>query len=636
MLAWALLALSGCQLMNTFKETTGVDAACKSNLEFFETEISRPILLKTCVRCHSSDGQASGTRLVLVNDPSAAGVAQNYEILQGVAKLQESGTSLLLLKPQERVPHTGGRVVSPSSAEDRALSEMLRRFEACPTVTSEGTLIPARVRLMNNTEYNNTVAALLGDRTQPARGFPASTPQLGFSNSASQAVSTLSVSALDDAAKKLAETAVFSQLSTLLPCDPAKVGESTCAKEFIATFGARAFRRPLTEEDKTGLYEIYQVSRDTDADFAGAIKNVLYGMLTSGAFLYVTELGEDGTVSGEPLKLTSYELASALSYLILASPPDDKLMAKARDGKLQTKQELAAEARRLLDDPRASAQIRRFFLEWFHIGPSAKDPMIYPSYQALSASFLRETDALIEDVMVKGDGTLRSLLLAEHTFVDGPLASFYELPVPSTPEGELTRVSLDTGKRVGILSHASFLAVHGNQTMSSPVKRGVFIRGRLLCQHLPSPPLGVNNSAPPITPGKTTRDLFAAHASTPGCANCHRLIDPIGNGFEHFDGQGGYRTLDNGKAVDASGELTQTLDADGKFDGLPELAQKLAASEEVQSCLARNMFRFGSAQNGELTERLFFNEMPDPLPESIRDLLVAYVQTKLFSERLSP
>ena len=358
-------------------------------------------------------------------------------------------------------------------------------------------------------------------------------------------------------------------------------------------------------------------------------------MLSSGAFLYVTELGEGAAPQGTEVVLTPYELASALSYLLLASPPDAILLAAAQEDELSTPEQLAKQARRLLADPRAKPQITRFFTEWLQIGPSNKDATVYPAHQALSASFLAETQTLIDDVMFAGDGTLEALLLADYTFVDPALAQFYDLPSVSGTPGELTRVSLDTTTRLGILGHASLLSVQGNQNSSSPVKRGVFVRRRLLCQELPDPPVGVNVTPPKVDPTLTTRQLFAAHGETPGCAGCHKLIDPIGNGFEHYDGQGAYRTTDNGHPVDASGEVTNTLDANGEFEGMPELARRLAQSEEVRRCFARNLFRFGSAQNGHETESTFLAEMPDPLPKSIQELIVEYVQTRTFGVRVA-
>ncbi|HMK72941.1 MAG TPA: DUF1588 domain-containing protein, partial [Myxococcaceae bacterium] len=200
----------------------------------------------------------------------------------------------------------------------------------------------------------------------------------------------------------------------------------------------------------------------------------------------------------------------------------------------------------------------------------------------------------------------------------------------------LTRVSLAGTPRIGLLTHGSWLARHSDATMSSPIKRGVFVRRRLLCEALPPPPPGLNVTPPTKSNVQTTRQLFDAHVSNPNCSGCHSLIDPVGNGFEAFDGEGGYRTTENGQPIDASGDLTQTLDANGAFLGVPQLVQRLAESKEVQECFARMLFRFGSAQTSASTEQELLYEAPTALPDSYQELAVMYVRSKLFRQRVLP
>jgi len=495
-----------------------------------------------------------------------------------------------------------------------------------------GELLSTRVRLLNNLEYDNTVAALLGDTSQPARTFPAPDPQSGFTNNGSQTVTDLNAAAYDTAAQTLAHNAV-QNLGALLPCTPSGQ-ESACAAQFIATFGPEAFRRPLTAADSTGLKAVYDAARAHGGDFSTGIEMVLYAILTSGSFLYVPEVGVDGA-SGSEVELTPYEKASALSYFLLASPPDATLMAAASNDGLSTPDQMEFQARRLLQDPRARTQAIRFFTEWFEIGPSSKDVTVYPDFRALSPSFLAETPAFIEDVVFNGDGRLQTILEANYTFVDQALNTFYGLPGTVAGTG-LTRVSLDGSPRLGILTQASFLALHGDATMSSPIKRGVFVRRRLLCEALPPPPAGLNVTPPVKSDVKTTRQLFDVHITNPNCSGCHLQINPIGNGFEHFDGEGGYRTTENGQPIDSSGDLTGTRDADGPFDGVPQLAHRLAESNEVRECFARMLFRFGSAQTSALTEQELLYEAPTAVPDSYQDLAVMLVRSKLFNQRVVP
>ncbi len=488
--------------------------------------------------------------------------------------------------------------------------------------------VGARVRLLNSVEYDNTVAALLGDTTAPGRLFPAGATQAGYSNNGDQAVGALLASALDVSAQSLAATAARS-LSTLLPCNPAVAGEAACASSFIASFGPRAFRRPLTAEDRDGLMGIYSASRAAGADFAGAVQTVLYAILSSGSFLYLTELGSGaGTTT-----LTQYELASALSYLVLASPPDAPLLQAAAAGRLATPDQLEQQARRLLGDVRARAQAKRFFTEWFQIRAATKDATTYPNYNGLVPSFLAETAAFIDDAVFNAGGSLQALLTADYTWVDAPLAGFYGLASASS---QLARVPLAGANRVGIMGHASFLSSHGDAATSSPIKRGVFVRRRLLCQTLPPPPPGLDITPPSPLANTTTRALFDAHVSRPTCSGCHRLIDPIGNGFESFDGIGRFRTTENGNTVDSSGAVTDTTDANGPFVGVGSLARQLSQSQQAQDCYTTQLFRFGSAQSDPSTEHALRYEVTVPKGAGFQELLIAYVRSPVFSQRVAP
>jgi len=136
------------------------------------------------------------------------------------------------------------------------------------------------------------------------------------------------------------------------------------------------------------------------------------------------------------------------------------------------------------------------------------------------------------------------------------------------------------------------MAATSKPNQTSPVHRGVFVRERLLCTALPPPPPDVAATPPDPDPGLTTRERFAEHTADAACAGCHRLIDPLGFGFEHFDPLGRWRTREHGYPVDARGEVLATHDLDGPFDGVSELGAKLAGSDQVQRCVATQVFRF--------------------------------------------
>src|SRR6185437_15972223 len=159
--------------------------------------------------------------------------------------------------------------------------------------STSNALIPARVRLLNPDEYNNTVAALLGDTTHPGNGFPTPDSQDGYTNNASQTMNDLLAEAIESAAESLSTTAL-THISDYLPCDPTKVDPRTCAGQFITSFGKQAYRRPVTSAEQTALLALYDVGAN-GGTFNEGIGVVMQEMLQSPSFLYTTELGDSPT-----------------------------------------------------------------------------------------------------------------------------------------------------------------------------------------------------------------------------------------------------------------------------------------------------------------------------------------------------
>jgi hypothetical protein len=241
--------------------------------------------------------------------------------------------------------------------------------------------------------------------------------------------------------------------------------------------------------------------------------------------------------------------------------------------------------------------------------------------------------AFVEHVIFDGEGDLWTLLTAPYSFMNGELAAYYGVEGPA--EG-WDRVEMDPARYAGIMTHASILATNAKANQTSPVHRGKFVREQLLCQILPPPPDDIDIVPPDLDPNLTTRERFAEHSENPYCAGCHHLMDPIGFGFEHFDGIGRWRDMENGIAIDASGEITNSADVGGTFDGVTELAYRLGASRQVGECMTRQWFRYangrGETPDDECTmEHLF--ESFEGSDRNIRELLVAITTTDAFQYR---
>lgn len=497
---------------------------------------------------------------------------------------------------------------------------------------------PSPIRRMTRNEYDNTVRDLLGDKTRPAQAFPAEEESLGFNNNADTlVVAPVLAEQYQDAAEKLAEAAVTNHLPALLGgCNPGSLGEVTCADRFITNFGPLVYRRPLTDEDTKPLMAVFNAGLE-QYDFETGIRLVLTTMLQSPHFLYRVEFGAPLEGATDVRKVAPYELASRLSFFLWGSMPDATLFKAAASGKLETKAQVAAQARRMLADPRARDTVREFHDQWLHlkhIEETQKDEDMFPDFDpAVLALLHKEAEALVDHVVWEGDGTLDSLLQAPYTFMNKDLAAYYGVSGPMTDAFE--KVDLGPGRASGVLTQGGLMAVLAKTNQTSPIHRGKFVRESVLCQFIPPPPDNVDITPPEVDPSLPTRERFQQHSADPFCAGCHSLMDPIGFGFENFDALGKWRDVEAGKPIDASGEIINAK-VEGSFDGVDGLSAMLVDSPEVEACMTRQWFRFAYGRGEKNTDDCILDELGVEFAESgrsIPELLVALTQTDAFMYR---
>jgi hypothetical protein len=493
---------------------------------------------------------------------------------------------------------------------------------------------PAPLRRLTRWEYDNTVRDLLGDTSGPAASFPADERGAGFTNDATAlSISPLHAQNYLEAAEKVAARAAAG-LARLVPCDPAR-GDAACGEAFIDGWGKRAWRRPLEAGEKSRLDALFAGAL-ASYGFATAIQMVMEVMLQSPQFLYRLEVGA-GPAGGGLQRLTPWETASRLSYLLWGSMPDAELFAAAEGNHLGTPEEVAAQARRLIKDDRALATLATFHEQWLdlaRIDEAEKDAQLYPGFDASLRALLRkEAAGYVEAVVWKGDGTIASLLTAPFSMMNARLATFYGVKGPAGDAFE--RVALDPAQRSGFLTRGGFLAAHALANQTDPVRRGKFVREQLLCQLLPPPPPNAEIRPPELDPRLTTRERFSRHAQDQACAACHKLMDPIGLGFESYDAVGRWRASEAGRPVDASGEIVDA-DVAGRFTGAVELGSKLAGSAQVRGCVVKQWFRFGYGRSetpADLCSLATLEARFASAGQDVRELLVALTQTDAFLYR---
>ena len=343
--------------------------------------------------------------------------------------------------------------------------------------------------------------------------------------------------------------------------------EEPCAEEIIQSIASEAFRRPVPESEVDELMFFFQEGRE-QGGFEIGIRNAIWAILSSPRFIFRLERTPTGVEPGEVYELDDADLASRLSFFLWATPPDDELVALAREGRLSDEDELIRQTRRLLADPRAESLATRFAAQWLRLQDLEKinpDAQLYPyfNYQ-LKAAMRRETELLFHHV-VQEDRSVLDLLTADYTFVNEQLAAHYG--IEGVTGDDFVRVQLPDENRRGLLGHGSILMMTSEGNRTSPVLRGKWVMEVLLGSPPPAPPPAVptleETEASEGSRRLTTRERMEMHRENPACMSCHRVIDPIGLALDNFDVTGAWRIKENLNEIDASGELYDGSPIDG-------------------------------------------------------------------------
>lgn len=462
------------------------------------------------------------------------------------------------------------------------------------------TAAPARVRRLLRPQYENAVRDLLGTAAAEQAAAPVDLPLNGFLSVGAGEIA-LSGEGVDTY-ESSAEAVAFA--ASRDPSSPARsvCTETTaaCYGDIIDRLGRRAFRRSLTEEERSAYVGLAVAAVDAygpvisdprpSALFEKGLEFLLMGLIQSPHFLYIVELGESDDPA-DARRLTGNELATRLSFFILNSPPTDALLDAAERGDLESPTVREAMVRELLAHPRARQTLRSHFAERLQI--EALSTLNRPELsESVRAAMVEETLRLVDDVVWDRNADVRELFMSKDTFVNDELAAHYGFDLPGS--GALfSRVPTpSTEGRAGILTRGAFLTRFAHPNRSSPTLRGKFIRENLLCVAVSAPPDDVVTTLPETVEDnipRTTRDRMAAHVVEPRCAACHSSMDPLGFSLEHFDQYGRYRSHENGLPVDATAEI------DGQFaDGSEEFMAQLSRRSDMASCLVRSLYRQGA------------------------------------------
>ena len=478
---------------------------------------------------------------------------------------------------------------------------------------------------------------------------------------------------------------------------PDAAGRARYARELLAPFVAKAFRRPVEEATLDRLVRLAEATyTQPGKTFESGVAQAMIAVLASPRFLFREEGVLPGALSaGYPL-VDEFALASRLSYFLWSSMPDDELRQLAGAGQLRSN--LAAQVRRMLADPRSEALMQNFTGQWLQARDiesidiqartvlereNAPDPEVdrlrarsrqlrERDYEKLSAeerkelddlrtvlfrrtnkplradlstdlrrAMRRETEKVFEHV-VRQNRSVLELLEANYTFLNESLARHYGLTNLNIVGDDLRWVELPADSpRGGLLTQGTVLAVTSNPTRTSPVKRGLFILENIL--GTPPPP------APPNVPALeeaaravkdrelTLRETLALHREKPLCSSCHNRMDPPGLALENFNAMGMWRDQERGVSIDPAG----TLLSGESFTGVRELKRILATRHrtEFYHALTEKLLTYALGRGLEFYDIDTVDRIVAGLEVNqghASDLLIGIVESAPFQKRRPP
>jgi hypothetical protein len=431
------------------------------------------------------------------------------------------------------------------------------------------------------------------------------------------------------------------QRSGFLECSSADLDEA-CLRETIATFGRRAFRRPLTEAEKASFERlIINGAEITEAGTPDEIAElILYTFLVSPSFLMRSEFADPSSSAGL-FGLSSHEVAARLSYMLWGSAPDETLNIAADSGELTTPVQILTQAARMVQDPKAADLAGAFHRHYLGVGPNTrwavitKDTTVFPEFsEAMVPAMLEETELFFDRAFRLGS-SFQDLLLSSIAFVNAQTAPLYDLDPGSYAE-HLTEVALWPDQRPGFLTRVGFLSAFSGRTQNSPSLRGQFVMREVLGLDVgvPSHPIDTY----PEEPYNTVRERVYNLTDSDACRGCHHTyIDPPGYVLEAFDSLGRWQTVDatSGAPIDTvadvliEDELITVTDAS-------DLMQKLAASSHAQRTYARKWVEFFYRRFRVPADACTIDELAANIATgdySILNLLVDLTQTESFRAR---
>ncbi|HEY1049781.1 MAG TPA: DUF1592 domain-containing protein [Prosthecobacter sp.] len=545
----------------------------------FKDEVT-PFVKKYCQECHG-------------NRRSKGGI--NYEVA-----LRKPADPASSLRWRQALANVKAHDMPPEDADEQPTDAEREKFlEWIGLIKYASPKDPGAfvIRRLTKVEYGNTLHDLLGVDPKVADELPDEVFGEGYMNTLSPMQTEQYLGIANEVLNRVfaPRDAPPTEVQKRLLGETPKPGtdERAAARDVARTLARSAYRRPPTAAELEVLMGVYDLGRNNKLAYPAAMRLLLKAVLVSPQFLFITPAKE--AVAGEKIvPLDDYQLASRLSYLLWATMPDAELAKLADEGRLHEPAVLQAQVRRLLADKRSRALFDGFGAQWLGVGELKNqtfDPAKFPQMTGGMRAAMYDEARLFFDSIVRENRSVVSFVESDYTFLNGTLAALYGLEKDVTGK-EMRKVKLTNANRGGILGMPGILATTSFPNRTSPVRRGVWVLEQVLGEKVPPAPANVpalEKQDQKKVANLTLRQRTELHRTDSVCANCHKILDPIGFGLENFDAIGQWRDQDDaGGKIDAVGELPggkrfttpkelKTIIAARKDDLARNLTQKLLA-----------------------------------------------------------
>lgn len=549
------------------------EAALRADAQKTFKEQVAPFVNKYCVSCHDTRPEAGINLQAALKNPGNTSSTLHWK--KAVANV----------KVHDMPPEHADKI--PTDEERAQFLEWMGKLKYLAP-RDPGLFV---IRRLTKVEYGNTLHDLYGVDPSIADSLPEEVFGEGYLNSISPLQSELFLDIANKvigqivASEGQAPTAVQKRLFGDAPSKDTDHREA--ARQVARSLARSAYRRPPTKTELDVLVDVYDLARENKLNYTASLGLMLKAILVSPQFLFIMPAAEVDTQDAI-VPLDDYQLASRLSYLLWSAPPDAELSALADKGELHQPEVLRAQVARLLKHARSRALFDGFGAQWLGVGGLERqtfDPDVFPQMTPELRKAMSEEARLFFESIVRENQRVVRFVDSDYTYVNEPLAKLYGLKQSVEGLG-MRRVKLEDPNRGGILGMPATLATTSFPNRTSPVRRGVWVLEQVLGERVPPPPPNVpklEEQEQKSVEGLTLRERTELHQSEPTCANCHKVLDPIGFGLENFDAIGRWRDNDEaGGAIDSAG----TLPSGEGFATFAELKTLLAKRE---ADLARNL-----------------------------------------------